>query len=268
MKFIFYLFLSICYTTDAYSIPTGGSVRKISDKYFKIYEPPMTEERFFSPNQQQCLFYTGGGSEIPCEIYSSFLTKLSEKNLTVNVVNKDLKKSHIHLQSITHNKPTTIIAHSSGAIEALDACNYLDNIKKVILMDPVDSRFFFYQGEHDKIIEPRYPVQDILFLNARKSYKWKWFPPKAPFIPFFGLHSSQVKFDNKQCIIAKEFGHSDILDYPWGNIMHQTFSEGLNNRDESKIESYHEWLSTVIAEYIKNNELVNINTIEYELRER
>ena len=50
--------------------------------------------------------------------------------------------------------------------------------------------------------------------------------------------------------------------------MNQTFSEGLNNRDESKIETYHEWLSTVIAEYIKNNELVNINTIEYELRER
>ena len=268
MKVLICLLSTLYYSANSYSIPTGGSVRKISDKYFKIYEPPITEERFFSPNQQQCLFYTGGGSEIPCEIYSSFLTKLSEKNLTVNVVNKDLKKSHIHLQSITHNKPTTIIAHSSGAIEALDACNYLDNIKKVILIDPVDSRFFFNQAEYDKIIEPRYPVDDILFLNARKSYKWKWFPPKVPFIPFFGLNSNQVNFHNKQCIIAKEFGHSDILDYPWGNIMHQTFSEGLDNRDQSKIDDYHEWLTTVIAEYINTNKIVDINTIDYELRER
>ena len=268
MKRLFTLVSTLFAICNAYSIPTSGSVRKVTDKYFKIYEPPITEERFFSANQQQCLFYTGGGSEIPCEIYSSFLTKLSEKNLTVNVVNKELKKSHILLQSITHNKPTTVIAHSSGAIEALDACNYLDNIKKVILLDPVDSRFFFNNGEHEKIIEPRYPVNDILFLNARKSYKWKWLPPKVPFIPFFGLHSNQVKFENKQCIIAKEFGHSDILDYPWGNIMHQTFSEGLNNRDEAKIEDYHEWLTTIISEYIKKDELVDINTIDYELRER
>ena len=263
------LLLSLIITSvNTYSIPSGGSVRKITGCYFKIYEPPITEERFFSPNQHQCLFYTGGGSVIPGEIYNSFLNKLSDKNLTINVVNKELKKSHIVLQSITHNKPTTIIAHSSGAIEALKACNYLDNIKKVILLDPVDSRFFFNNGGHDNMIEPRYPVEDILFLNARKSYQWKWLPPKIPFIPFFSLNSNQVNIVNKQCIIAKEFGHSDILDYPWGNIMHQTFSEGLNNRDESKIETYHEWLSTVIAEYINTNEIVDVNTIDYELRER
>ena len=105
------------------------------------------------------------------------------------------------------------------------------------------------------------------FLNARKSYKWKWFPPKV-LIPFFGLNSNQVKFDNKQCIIAKEFGHSDILDYPWGNIMHQTFSEGLDNRNELKIDAYHDWMTTIISEYIKTNKIVDINTIDYELRER
>ena len=50
--------------------------------------------------------------------------------------------------------------------------------------------------------------------------------------------------------------------------MHQTFSEGLNNRDESKIEDYHEWLTSIIAEYVKTSEIVDINTIDYELRER
>ena len=77
MKNALLLLSSFFAITNGYSIPSGGSVRKVTDKYFKIYEPPITEERFFSPNQQQCLFYTGGGSEIPCEIYSSFLTKLS-----------------------------------------------------------------------------------------------------------------------------------------------------------------------------------------------
>ena len=122
----FVLLLNLCTTIYAFSIPTTASVRKITDKYFKIYEPPMTEERFFSPNQHQCLFYTGGNSDIPCEIYSSFLTKLSEQNLTINVVNTDLKKSHTILQSITHNKPTTVIAHSSGSLEALDGKGSLE----------------------------------------------------------------------------------------------------------------------------------------------
>ena len=62
MKKIFTLVSTLFAICNGYSIPTSGSVRKVTDKYFKIYEPPITEERFFSANQQQCLFYTGGGS--------------------------------------------------------------------------------------------------------------------------------------------------------------------------------------------------------------
>jgi hypothetical protein len=262
------ILLTLSSNIYSFSIPTTASVRKITDKYFKIYEPPMTEDRFFSPNQHQCLFYTGGNSDIPCEIYTSFLTKLSEQNLTINVVNKDIKKSYTILQSITHNKPTTIIAHSSGSLEALEACNYLDNINKLILLDPVDSRFFFDNENHGKAIHTKYTINDMLCINARKTYKWKWFPPKIPFIPFFGLQSNQVVVNHSNAIIAKEFGHSDILDYPWGKLMHQTFSEGLNNRDESKIDKYHNWLATIIGEYIKNDRLIELDTIDYELKER
>ena len=76
------------------------------------------------------------------------------------------------------------------------------NIKKFFLFVPVEILFFFNNGEHEKLIEPRYPVDDILFLNARKSYQWRWLPPKIPFIPFFGLHSTQVKFDNESTLLS------------------------------------------------------------------
>ena len=77
-----------------------------------------------------------------------------------------------------------------------------------------------------------------------------------------------MNVEHKNTIIAKDFGHSDILDYPWGKIMHQTFSEGLKDRDESKIETYHNWLATIIGEYIKYDSLIVDSIVDYELKER
>ena len=42
-----FILITICNDIYSFSIPTTASVRKITDKYFKIYEPPMTEDRFF-----------------------------------------------------------------------------------------------------------------------------------------------------------------------------------------------------------------------------
>ena len=37
---------------------------------------------------------------------------------------------------------------------------------------------------------------------------------------------------------------------------------------ESKIDKYHNWLATIIGEYIKNDRLIELDTIDYELKER
>lgn len=236
----------------------NNKYKKISGYHYKCFDA--NNENY--PNENQCLFYTGGSSAIPSELYNSFLSKLSSKDITVNVVNTDIKKNHILLKSITHNKPTTIVAHSSGATEALDACNYLDNIKNVVLMDPVDTRFFSDENEKEKI-RPKYDVERVLFLNAQKSYEWRVFPFKIPFIPLFSLPAEKVDVAYRDIVSAKKFGHADILDYPWGKIMHHTLSEGLEDRDELKMEEYHEWLADIVANYIIHGNVTVSSNIEY-----
>lgn len=245
-------------TTESY-IVSKAITRKLSGHFYKTYQ----NTELNTSNDNQCLFYTGGSSFIPGELYNSLLHKIADKNITVNVVNKELKDQYILLNTITNKKPTTLIAHSSGAIEALKACNYLDNIKNVVLLDPVDTRFAFDKANKDKIIEPKYKVDDVLFVNAQKSYEWRVFPFKIPFIPMFALTKDNVKFDNKHFITAKQFGHCDVLDFPWGKIMHDTLSEGLNDRDELKIEEYHEWLADVIYNFSVNNTVEVGNDVEY-----
>tara|TARA_B100001175_G_C19426538_1_gene598926 strand:- start:45 stop:854 length:810 start_codon:yes stop_codon:yes gene_type:complete len=237
---------------------TNNQYKKINGYHYKCYNA--NNEHW--PNENQCLFYTGGSSSIPAELYNSFLTKLSSKDVTVNVVNVDIKKNHILLKALTHNKPTTIVAHSSGATEALDACNYLDNIKNVVLMDPVDARIFSNENEKEKI-KPKYDLERVLFLNAQKSYEWRVFPFKIPFIPLFSLPAEKVDVIYRDIISAKKFGHADVLDYPWGKLMHHTLSEGLEDRDELKIEEYHEWLADIVSNYIINGNITAGSNIEY-----
>ena len=252
------LLASLCITSSSL-IVSKASTRKLSGHFYTTYE----NKDLNTANDNQCLFYTGGSSFIPGELYNSFLTKVADRNITVNVVNKEIRDQYILLDAITHKKPTTLLAHSSGAIDALKACNYLDNVKNVILLDPVDTRFAFDKDNKDKIIEPKYKVDNILFLNAQKSYEWRVFPFKIPFIPMFALTKDNVRFDNKQFVTAKQFGHCDILDYPWGKIMHETLSQGLTDRDELKIDEYHNWLADIIYEFSVNNTLEVGREIEY-----
>ena len=42
------------------------------------------------------------------------------------------------------------------------------------------------------------------------------------------------------------YGHFDILDSQWANIIHSSISKGTNNRDE--VEFYHEEIAKVIEE--------------------
>ena len=186
--------LSTLYMGSCY-VPTRIRNYKISGNFYKRYE----NIEKACPYDNHCLFYTGGSSFIPGELYDSFLTKVAEKNITVTVVNKEIKDQYIILKSLTDNKPITVVGHSSGAIEALRACDHLDNVKNVILLDPVDTRFVFDKNNKnkDKVIEPRYEVDDILFLNAQKSYEWRVFPFRIPFIPAFALvflHTYNMKF--------------------------------------------------------------------------
>jgi hypothetical protein len=254
---------------NAFSFPFNRvALKQYGKNTVNIFEPPRRFDSNYIEEFEPCLFYTGGNSDIPCEIYSSFLTKLAKENLTVLVLNSEIKNNYPLLREISENKPVTVIGHSSGCMEALDACNNLDTVKNIILLDPVDNRILFDRENYNSKIDLNYPSNNTLFLNARKSYKWEFFPPKAPFIPFFQFKSDKLNLENIKTMTAKDFGHADILDYKWGEIMHNSFAKGLEDRDVSKIDTYHTWVASVIKHFIKSGEKLDLKTVNWTHRER
>ena len=237
-------------------VPARKLERKISDCYYKKYAP------YNETDANQCLFFTGGNSIIPSDLYNDFLTKLAQKNIVVNVVNEDLRKNPVILKSLTNNKPTVIVAHSSGAGDALSICKYLDNVEKMVLLDPVDSRVLTDRENMNKEYDFSFQkLNEIFIINAEKSYKWNLFPPRVPFIPFLSLTLDKLNIEKKNKLNVREYGHSDILDYFWGLVMHSTISEGVDNRNPLMIDQYHEWLAELIGTYIQNNTIMRDSSI-------
>ena len=155
-----------------------------------------------------------------------------------------------------------IVAHSSGVMDALAMCKYLDNVERMILLDPVDNRILYDRDNVGKEYDLSYQkLNEIFMINAEKSYKWSIFPPKLPFIPIFSLTLDKLNVENKNKLTVREYGHSDILDYFWGLVMHSTISEGVDNRNPLMIEQYHEWLAELIGTYIQNNTIMRDSSI-------
>ena len=114
----------------------------------------------------------------------------------------------------------------------------------------------------------------ILILNAEKSYKGSIFPKlEIPFIPIFGLDIK--KFEKKypnlniEKISADNYGHSDVLDSLWSDLMHVTLSKGNENRNQDNMDEYANWLAEQIYNFINeyeeelNDDLESIDNIGY-----
>ena len=116
-------------------------------------------------------------------------------------------------------------------------------------MDPVDNSFMFdkLRGKPLKLKN----IEKLLFLNAARSYEWNLSPTEfsAPFIPSFEIkpENLQLKKGEQQTIEASAFGHSDVLDKTWADIMHNTISKGSEDRDENVLNEYKLWLGTIIG---------------------
>tara|TARA_Y100001938_G_C8079320_1_gene428082 strand:- start:1465 stop:2190 length:726 start_codon:yes stop_codon:yes gene_type:complete len=212
------------------------------------------------------LFFSGGNSLMPNLIYGGFLEKLNE---VANV--KPIKNSVSYfptdeivtqlLENDITEKGTFAISHSSGATTLLNHCSRF-NVQKVILLDPVDN---------NKLVNKEFPninkFSDVLVIKAEKSYKWSFsklrknillIPNiKIPFIPLGKLDTDV--FENKTEIVIKDFGHCDILDQPYNNYMHDSFSEGNENRELVPL------YKTKLVEII--NLFINENLNEHTLNE-
>lgn len=193
---------------------------------------------FLLPASQQIpkvLFFTGGNSIMPVDIYSDFIGKL-KKDYDVTIIKNSISdKSDAVIEQLfeqSGEKEIIAIGHSSGCTTLLNYCSKLKNVKKCILLDPVDNNL----NSNTKL-----NYDNILQINAEKSYKWKTNKgleflknplPKIPFIPAFEMDTNKIFKDNNITKIEiKDYGHCDILDTAFSNIMHGSLAEGNDDRD-------------------------------------
>lgn len=246
---------------------------QINDENIDYFEIKNTVKK----NTDAIIFFTGANSIIPSNIYSDFFTTLCSEKYSVYVaVNNIEVVEELSEYLLNEYKSVSVVSHSTGAINAIDLCNLNHQIKKLILLDPVDNRFisktFPFKKPKKKDLKLKF-VDSVLFLNAKKSYTWSFKFPQFPFIPSFKIDETNLITPKKQFIEAQNFGHCDILNKQFSDIMHNTLSRGFTDRD-TELYSYYEWLSTIINTFLTKSNLewdmkINskiYNNVEYNIK--
>ena len=188
-------------------------------------------------NKPNLIFFTGGSNLMPPSIYNNFLKSQNQFNIYTipSYSNYENRINNIHKL----NTNTILMGHSSGCITAINNCPKY--IKKIILLDPVIT------PTYDSTINLDF-LEEIIIINAELSYKWSVIPPFFPFIPFFSLTKKNLNIDkNKIKIIEiKNYGHTDILNNPWRDIMHYSrISRGNYNRSTEIFQNYYFFYSNI-----------------------
>ena len=257
MKLLF-LLLSI---VNSYILNTPVNVYKKSydSKIVKVYEPELIDKS----SMTALVFYTGANSYIPADIYSNFIKALNNYNFSVNVVSNDNDATTDFLYDIRSDyKEIIALAHSSGYVNAIKTVNKQKNIKKAVFLDPVDNsgllEFNLFNVFNEK--QTINHLKSILVLNAEKSYKGSIFPKfEIPFIPAFAVNTKKLEASNPtieiEKINAEDYGHSDVLDSIWSDLMHVTISKGNDIREQKVLDEYVVWLAEQIYNFV-NPEIV------------
>ena len=189
--------------------------------------------------RKPCLiFFTGGSNFMPKHLYSTFLSTLENK---FDIFKLDINSNYQNEINSLANKYNKInlIGHSSGCVTAINSCN--KNVNRLILLDPVQTPTFKYKDINF--------LEKVIIINAEKSYKWSILPPFFPFIPFLSIRESNLNLKNDKIVKTeiREFGHCDIINYPWNNFMHYIrISVGNYNRSDNVMKKYHNQIYKII----------------------
>ena len=122
-----------------------------------------------------------------------------------------------------------------------------------MLMDPVNTKLW---GNRTFFIPF---VKKILFLHAKKSYEISYDPYGLPFIPFLKINQNRLNapiLTQSTELFALNYGHSDILNLFYSNIMHFTrITVGNRLRRFEQMRKYHEQLSETIMHFIEDEKI-------------
>ena len=264
MRFLTFLYCIIPINALVSPVSIRRYSRNINGYPIKVFEPKNINKK----NTHSLLFFTGGNSLISSEIYTDFLSKLANQQLSVYVAPSNLEQVEDVMDTITDEYlDVTNVGHSSGAVNALLTANKNKQVTRSVLLDPVDSDKLFksfnlqnripFLSKSAKKLNFKY-LKDLLVINAKKSYEWKLIPLTIPFVPAFKMNLDEITKNNVNInlIEAENFGHSDILNPFWGEIMHKTISKGSEDRNEELLDNYHQWLASTIHKFVFQHEVL------------
>lgn len=262
MNYLFILLNLIIVNVNSLN-PLSVFKSNYQDTSIKVYKKVNSDN-----NNKNIVFYTGGNSIIPSEIYSNFIKVLALSNYNVYAVTNDENINNDLFDYLEESKSETImLGHSTGCVNAIKESNNNKFIKKLILMDPVNNNNIFnfnpipFIKEKKEELNLKY-IKDILLLNAEKSYEWSVYPKfNMPFIPIFAMKKNDIKKLksnlNLQVSKAKDYGHSDILDSMYSDFMHSTISKGNEDRSEEDMYKYYIWILEQINNFVDVNSLTS-----------
>lgn len=192
------------------------------------------------------VLFTGGSNIMSTTIYTDFLSHLESDHNIIKmpflVNTKAMRDNCIEELDKTYDT-ITYLAHSSGATTAINQMH--PSVDRLILLDPVATPNIDYTINLNTL-------DTINIINADLSYKWSYKPPFLPFIPIFKLDPDRLNIDKKLITIETidNYGHSDLIDKPYRDIMHFTGISRGNHDRKTAIYNYHNLLFNKINNII------------------
>ena len=240
---------------------------------YEIIQSPLSSKKksvVFFPVQ---LSYN---DQLPVDIYGEFKKSLQSNGFHVfqssGNTNEDCNLIN-DMKLADELDKVTLVSHSTGINNLLKVCDKVQSVDNVVLIDPIllkksRERFVFNENledyindfiESDKFTllkdaifkknDKKYltfdNIDNLLYISSKKSSRWKILPPIPPIKRLF-LDYNEIKSINKTLITIPEYGHFDILDTQWSDMIHSSISKGSNFRDT--LTNYHDDISNYIKE--------------------
>jgi hypothetical protein len=211
---------------------------------------------------------------LPLNLYQSMTETISyDENINFIQSSGNYIKDVQYLNNL-QNKSVSLMCHSTGFNNMMKVYNNIDSIDKLLLIDPIflksevdkyvitddiddyvnsfiqSNKFdlvknLFFKDRLDKNNFEFSKSEQLIYLFSKKSNNWKVLPPIPPIKRLF-VDFKLLKNKNKKYIEIENFGHFDLLDSKWSDMIHNSLCKGCSNRDD--VYKYYEYVRDYIQE--------------------
>lgn len=269
------ILITLLYLTNTFGymlnrLPIGNHIfsRELLDKIdnynlfnnsFKKYNSKLDNNNLDNDKKIAIFLPTLTGNVASSGLYENFINIMTKKAFDIYIPNNDLQSIFDDINNTELD--ITLIAHSASAMTGINISNNIDSIKTLILIDPLDInnkdnpplQSIDYEIEDINAISKNTKedqqiyidnLEKILFINTERSNDWSIIPFIFP-IGMLSLKPERLSIGEnvtQEFLKADDFGHFDILDDKWSNIIHNTISRGCKDRDSMQLELFRAWI--------------------------